>query len=310
MSIQKILIDTDPGQDIDDLLAILFALLRPELDVKAITTVTWPSDGRARLVKRLLRYMGRTSIPVSAGIETPLRPMSDEEIRRQRNFSQAMNHAAFAEPEDPTDAPNDLDAVGRIIRTVEENPGEIVLACLAPLTNIASALQRKPEIANKISYIAMMGGETTLNRIENNVVLDYIAADIVLSSKIPVYMGTWDVTRRFVLSQKDCDLFRESTSPLYQAIGKAIDLWHPAQSWKPGPVMYDIFPIIWSFDRSFYTTKPMPIKVETKGEVTCGMTVVRSNYPEINVSTDIRADALRQLYLDTVFGNMGDTDEN
>ena len=47
---QKILIDTDPGQEIDDLLAILFALQRPELDIKASTTVTMPSNKRARLV--------------------------------------------------------------------------------------------------------------------------------------------------------------------------------------------------------------------------------------------------------------------
>lgn len=105
-----------------------FALLRPELDVKAITTVTWPSDGRARLIKRLLRYMGRTSIPVSAGMDLPLRTMSEEERLSRHIFSKAMNHAAFAEPEDPADAPDDLDAAGRIIRTVEENPGEVVLA--------------------------------------------------------------------------------------------------------------------------------------------------------------------------------------
>jgi len=62
----RILIDTDPGQDIDDLLAILFALRRPELEVCAITTVTLPSDRRARLIKRLLRMLGRTGIPVAA----------------------------------------------------------------------------------------------------------------------------------------------------------------------------------------------------------------------------------------------------
>ena len=302
---QKILIDTDPGQDIDDLLAILFALLRPELDVKAITTVTWPSDGRARLVKRLLRYMGRTNIPVSPGMEAPLYAMSDDEILRQRDLRIAMNHAAFAEPEDPADAPDALNAVDLIIRTVEANPGEVALACLAPLTNIACALQRKPEIAKKIPYIAMMGGETTLNRTEHNVASDYIAADIVLTSGIPLYMGTWDVTRRFVLSQADCDLFRKSGSPLHQAIGKAIDLWQLLQSWKPGPVMYDIFPIIFSFDRSLYTSEPMSVKVETKGEVTCGMTVVGGNYPKTNVTTDINATAVRELYLETVFGATG-----
>ena len=299
---QKIIIDTDPGQDIDDLLALFFALRRPELDIKAITTVTLPSDKRARLVKRLLRYLDRTDIPVAAGMQLPLRQVSEAEVRNQYDFSCTMNHYAFAEPEDSRDEPGTENAVDLIIRTVEKNPGEVGLACIAPLTNIACALRKKPEIAGKIKYIAMMGGETALNRIEHNVAFDYIATDIVLTSGIPIFMGTWDVTRRFVLTQEDCDLFRKSPSPLCQALGRAIDLWHPVQNWKPGPVMYDMFPIIWSFDRSYYTTKPMSVRIETKGECTRGMTVVGGNVPGIEVTTDIRAAELRKLYLETVLG--------
>ena len=300
---QKILIDTDPGQDIDDLLAILFALQRPELDIKAITTVTMPSNKRARLVKRLLRYLDRTDIPVAAGMEFPLRQFSDEEIRNQRDPVHSMNHYAFAEPEDPRDEPGEQDAVDLIIRTVEKFPGEIGIACLAPLTNIACALRKNPGIAGKVKYIAMMGGETALNRAEHNVAFDYIAADVVLTSGIPIFMGTWDVTRRFVLSKSDCELFVKHPSPLCQAMGRAIELWHPAQSWKPGPVMYDVFPIVWSFDRSYYTTMPMSVRVETKGEFTRGMTVVSGNLPNIEVTTDMRASELRDLYLKTVLGS-------
>lgn len=297
---QKILIDTDPGQDIDDLLAIFFALLRPELDIKAITTVTLPSPKRARLVKRLLRYVGRTDIPVAAGMELPLRQLSDGEIREQHDFSRTMNHYSFAEPEDPLDEPGAEDAVDLIIRTVEENPGEVILACIAPLTNIACALRKKPDIASKIKSIAMMGGETALNRCEHNVVFDYVAADIVLSSGIPISMGTWDVTRRFALSKEDCEQFRQHTSPVCQALARAIDVWHPVQAWKPGPVMYDLFPLVWAFDRSYYTTQPMSVRVETGGNYTRGMTVIGGNATNIEVTTDIRADALRELYFQTV----------
>jgi len=297
---QKILIDTDPGQDIDDLLAIHFALLRPELDIKAITTVTMPVAKRARLVKRLLRYVGRADIPVAAGMELPLRKFSDEELCRQQDLARTMNHACFAEPEDPLDAPGDADAVDLIIRTVEENAGEIVLACIAPLTNIACALRKKPEIAGKIKYIAMMGGEITLNRHENNVAFDYIASEIVLTSGIPIFMGTWDVTRRFVLSKEDCELFRTHASPVCQALARAIEAWHPAQSWKPGPVMYDIFPMVWAFDRSYYTTTPMSVQVETAGHHTRGMTVKGGNATNIEVTTGIEAEAVRELYLQTV----------
>lgn len=297
---QKILIDTDPGQDIDDLLALTFALQRPELDVKAITTVTLPTDKRARLVKRLLRYLDRTDIPVAAGMQFPLRPLSEAELRGRHDLASTVNHYAFAEPEDPRDDPGEADAVDLIIRTVEKHPGEIGLACIGPLTNVACALRRKPEIAAKIQYIALMGGETALNRVEHNVGSDCVAADIVLTSGIPISMGTWDVTRRFVLSQDDCELFRRSRSPLCQALGRAIDLWHPAQSWKPGPVMYDLFPIVWSFDRTYYTVAPLCVRVETRGEVTRGMTVVCGDGAKIEVTTGIRAAELRELYLETV----------
>lgn len=299
---QKIIIDTDPGQDIDDLLAIWFALLRPELDVKGITAVTLPTDQRARMVRRLLRYLGRTDIPVAAGMQFPLRQLTAKEVLDQNDFARTMNHYAFAEPEDSRDQPGNEDAVDLIIRTVEAHPGEIALACIAPLTNIACALRRKPGIAGKIKFIAMMGGEVALNRMEHNVAFDYIAAEIVLTSGIPIHMGTWDVTRRFMLSTDDCDRFRKNPTPLCQAVGRAIDLWHPVQSWKPGPVMYDIFPLVHSFDRSYYATKPMGVRVETRGDVTRGMTVVCRDGPQIEVTTDIRSAELRELYLDTVLG--------
>ncbi len=297
---QKILIDTDPGQDIDDLLAIIFALKRPELDIKAITSATKPTIQRGRLVKRLLRYMDRTDIPVAAGTDLPLRTLSAEELKYQNDLKITMNHYAFAEPEDPADEPGTVDAADLIIDTVEKYPGEIALMCIAPLSNIACALRKKPDIAGKIKYIAMMGGELALNRIEHNVAFDYIAADIVINSGIKIYMGTWDVTRRFYLTMEECKAFHEHHAPVSKALGKAIDLWHPAQQWKPGPVMYDIFPIIWAFDRSHYTVKPMSVKVETKGEFTRGMTVQSGSNPNIEVTTDINADAVKALYLKTV----------
>ena len=297
---QKLIIDTDPGEDIDDLLALLFALRRPELDIRAITTVTLPAARRVRLVKRLLRHLDRTDIPVAAGMDLPLRAMSETELRAQSDFSRTLNHYAFAEPEDPRDEPGSLDAVDLIVRTVEANAGDIALACIGPLTNIACALRKNPGIASKIQYIAMMGGELALNRIEHNVVFDYTAADIVLNSGIPVIMGTWDVTRRFVLSMDDVALFRRSVAPVCQALAAAVDLWHPVQNWKPGPVMYDLFPMVWAMDRSLYTTASMKVRVETRGECTLGMTVARSDGVPVQVTTGIQAAAVRELYLKTV----------
>ncbi len=296
----RILIDTDPGQDIDDLLAILFALRRPELDVRAITTVTLPSDRRARLIKRLLRMLGRTGIPVAAGMDLPLRSVGAAELERQHDFTRTMNHEAFALPADPLDDPDSDDAVGTIIRTVEAHPGEVHLACIAPLTNIACALRRKPSIARMIPSILLMGGETALNRVEHNIAFDAIAADIVLGSGIPVCMGTWDVTRRFVLGAEDCARFAGSDRPECRALSAAIELWKPAQPWKPWPVMYDLFPMVHVFDSSFYSTQEMPVRVDLHRGPGFGMTVPGGDGPRIQVTTDVREGEVRRLYLDTV----------
>ena len=295
-----ILIDTDPGQDIDDLLAIHFALLREELDIKAITTVTWPSDQRGRLIKRLLRYLDRCDIPVAAGMNYPLRPMSEAQRQSQHNLENSMNHGCFALPEDDRDQVYDLDAAGLIIKTVEESAGEIVLCCIAPLTNIATALCRKPEIAGKIKAIAMMGGETALNRVEHNVAFDYNAAEIVFHCGVPIVMGTWDVTRRFVIPKDECEIFTQQDSPLHEALYESIQRFLPVQSWKPGPVMYDIFPFIWAMGLEYYTLKHQSVKIETCAEHARGMTLPCGNHTHIQVTTGINADAVKSLYFKTI----------
>ncbi|HEV7300091.1 MAG TPA: nucleoside hydrolase [Tepidisphaeraceae bacterium] len=299
---QKIFIDTDPGQDIDDLLAIWFALLRPELQVVGISTVTYPSDKRARLIKRLLRYLDRADVPVAAGQQFPLRPVSEDESRTLHDLSRAMNHYAFAEPEDTQDDPSDADGVDLIIRAVEQHPNEVVLCCIAPLTNIATALSRRPDIKGKIKRIALMGGETALNRREHNIAFDYVASRIVFESGIPISMGTWDVTRRFTLTMEECEQLGVRGSPLTKAMADAVRRWHPAQNWKPGPVMYDLFPIVWSFDQSLYKVVPMRVQVETAGEFTRGMTVATGGPPNADVTVDADAAALKAMYLETLRG--------
>lgn len=297
---QKILIDTDPGQDIDDLLAIWFALLRPELDVVAITTVTWPAARRARLIKRLLRYLGRSDIPIGIGLDYPLRHFSAHEIEQQQRPVHSMNHASFAEPEDPRDEPGAVDAVDLITRTIEESPGQVALACIAPLTNIAVALQRRPTLRQKIPFIALMGGELGLNRAEHNIAFDAVAADIVLRSGIPLFMGTWDLTRKFHLTTEDCAAIRARGTPLAIAMADAIATWHPAHAWKPGPVMYDLFPMVHAFDRSLYTLKTVKVAVELTNTRTHGYTVASSDGAEVQVTTDLDLPRLRELYLSTI----------
>ncbi|MCK6490687.1 MAG: nucleoside hydrolase [Planctomycetes bacterium] len=300
MAPQRLLIDTDPGQDIDDLLALHFALLRPELDIRAITTVTAPAAGRARLVRRLLRHLGRDGVPVAAGMELPLRDLDPAELAAQDDLARTMNHRCFAEPEDGRDAPADHDAAGLIIRTVEAHPGAVGIAAIAPLTNLATALRRRPSIAAQIPFVALMGGEVAQLRSEHNIASDPVAAQIVLSSGIPIRMGTWSVTRQVTLDDADCRRFADDARPLHRALAAAIAAWRPAQPWKPGPVMYDLFPLVWAFAPALYRLEAMRVSVAAGPGPAAGMTIPGAGHP-LEATTAVDAAAVKRLYLETVF---------
>ena len=295
---QKILIDTDAGDDVDDVLAIAFALLRPELDVRAITTVSPGTRRRAALLKRLLRLMQREDIPIAPGMELPLRPLAHDEIARLTQGPYVLNHAPEVPDEEETQ--DTEDAVSLIVRTVQEHAGEIALVTIGPLTNIACALRRRPEIARSIRWIASMGGEVHLPQPEHNLKWDANASSIVLGAGIPLFLGTWSVTRRFTLLPQDCELIKGHNTPLCQMLSECIDLWWPHKGSKPGPVMYDVAPLLWSFNRNYYPTEPMALGIETRGDIALGMTLRRSGPPNAEVSVDIRAEEIKALYLSTI----------
>ena len=89
----KIIIDTDIGDDIDDALAIAFAVLRPELEVEAITTVYGPTDLRLEIVSKLLHVLGRDDIPIAAGARYPIAETNDE-ARKKLDERVPNQHAA------------------------------------------------------------------------------------------------------------------------------------------------------------------------------------------------------------------------
>jgi inosine-uridine nucleoside N-ribohydrolase len=298
---QKILIDTDAGDDVDDVLAIAFALLRPELDIRAITTVSPGGRRRARLLRRLLHLAQREDIPVAPGMELPLRPLDDGELARLTQGAYVLNHAPATPGQEGTEDTQDTDdAVSLIIRTVQQHPGEVALVTIGPLTNIACALRRRPEIAGQIRWIACMGGEVHLPQPEHNLKWDANASSIVLSAGVPLFLGTWSVTRRFALLPEDCDLIKRHDTPLCRMLSECIDLWWPHKGGKPGPVMYDLAPLLWSFDRSYYPTEPMSVGIETRSEMAAGMTLRRPGPPNAHVSVDIRAEEIKALYLSTI----------
>ena len=145
-----------------------------------------------------------------------------------------------------------------------------------------------------------MGGEVDLDRKEHNICFDHNAADIVINSGIQIYMGTWGITRQFELSMEECSCLEAHGTELSRKMAEAIRLWKPVQNWKSGPVIYDIFPIIHSFDPNCYTCEQKSVEIITEGDDS-GKTVPRGNKKNIFVTTGIDAEKVKQMFMKTVF---------
>lgn len=303
MNPQNIIIDTDLGDDVDDILAIAFALLRPELAVRAITTVTFGTEKRSQIVAQLLQVMGRTDVPFAPGLNLPIESLSPERLAHITDLEGGyiLNHHPFVKRPETLPHPQE-DAITLMARTVEAHPEKVGIVAIGPLSNIAVFLRRYPELAPKLQFIAIMGGELELDRREHNLSWDATAAEIVFTAGVPLFVGTWNVTRRFVLTAEDCARIKNLGTPLGDALSECIELWWPHKGGKASPVMYDIAPIVWSFDRRFYPTEAMPVKVESRDENTSGTTVRGGAGPLVDVSIDILAQEVRQMWLDTICG--------
>ena len=271
----RVIIDTDPGYD--DALALLLAMISPELSVEAITAVAGngPIEVTLGNALRMVEIAGRTDIPVASGSKTPLfrQLVSGTEFHGE-------NGLAGAEFPPPKVKAVDLSAPELIRKVVRDHPGEVTLIPIGPHTNIASALLADPALASMIRGIVMMGGSlsggNTTPSAEFNVYVDPEAARIVFHSGIPITMVGLDVTDKVLLQPKHVRALEAGQTPVSQAAGKiarAVSEWYRQQGYVSGPIMHDSLAIAGFLDPALLRLEEFYIDIETSGDVTAGETV-------------------------------------
>ena len=253
-----VLLDTDIGDDIDDALALALILSSPEIALKGVTTVFGETKLRARLAAYLLHLYGRDDVPVAAGMGTPLQP-------RQR--PSGVPQAALLDDRIALSPLSTLSGPELIVQTALAHPGQLVLLCIGPLTNVAHALLLDYRIHATIRRIVMMGGTSRLPFPEWNVRSDAKATQMVLGSGIPITMLGYNVTTRCQL--RDCDLERlhSNDSPQTQFLSKLIAVWQRHRPrWHPRlPYLHDPLTVVALCRPEFFTFKEMTARVLTHG---------------------------------------------
>ncbi|MFJ5713046.1 nucleoside hydrolase [Neobacillus sp. NPDC093127] len=296
---EKIIIDTDIGDDIDDALAISLAVKSPEIDLIGVTTVWKDTAARARLAKSVLRMLGRGDIPVYIGCAQPLiGKVDDQEIPNQ--YSADMDFITVN---------TDMDAADYIIDTVMKSEGDISLVTIGALTNIALAIVKKPEIKNRIKRIVMMGGAYYFHYNEYNIECDPEAARIVFESGIPIKAVGLDVTLQCQLTKEDVERIEHPHSEITKFLSELIGRWTKINNYLP--ILHDPLAVCAVFDKELLEFKEERIVIETKGEFTRGATHNQTSYrwgntdpvnSNIWTAKNVDHEKFTKLFMDRVFG--------
>jgi len=297
MDRRKIIIDTDIGDDIDDALAIAFALNSPEVDLIGITTVFRNTDARAKIAVNLLNLAGR-NIPVYAGCGQPIVNREDV-LHIPCQFSDDMNRFTYNK---------DIHGVDYIINTVMESDGDITLVPIGPLTNIGMAILKCPELKTKLKEIVLMGGCFYSHFNEWNIFCDPEAARIVFESGISIKAIGLDVTLKCRLSENDLKIFDSSTSPVAKFLSELIRRWRNVT--KSLPILHDPLAVCTVFNDNIFEMQNEKIIVEIKGEHTRGTTFNKTGLnwsvsnkivdSHVKVAKDVDEEAFVKLFMERI----------
>ncbi|MBD8553667.1 nucleoside hydrolase [Rhizobium sp. CFBP 8762] len=276
---RKIIIDTDPGQD--DAAAIMMAFGSPdELDILGLTVVAGnvPLAMTERNARLLAELCGRPDIAIYAGADAPLkRPLVTAEHVHGKT---GLDGPDWPEPQMQL-APGH--AVDFIVETLKrEAPGTVTLCTLGPLTNIALAFQKAPEIVPLIREIVMMGGGffeggNITPTAEFNVFVDPEAADIVFRAGAPIVMMPLDVTHKVLTHKARVEKLRALGTKPAQAMVAMLQFFERFDAEKygsDGAPLHDPTVIAYLLRPDLFKGRRCNVEVEVTSPLTVGMTVV------------------------------------
>lgn len=284
---RKFIIDTDTASD--DAVALIMALRTPDVEVVAITTVYGNVEVEQATRNALYTSeLAGSDVPVYPGVHKPLlRPYENAHWFHGRDGLGNMNYPPAKR------APQTKHGVDALIDTINANPG-IELVTLGPLTNVALAISRAPEIIGKVSRCVVMGGSAwavgnVTPAAEYNIWCDPEAARIVFHSGLPIEMVGWELARfEANIMPDEMDMIRKFETELgnftLDSNRHALQAYYE-QSGDTGLGLCDPVAMAVALDPTIATRKSVHyVEVETQSELTRGMTLI----DQLGVSTDER----------------------
>ena len=316
--LQRVIIDTDPG--VDDAQAILFALRLRAFQIDAVTTVfgNCPVTTATRNARTLLELCMVDRVPIFTGAGVPLVRPPPEKYGKIVHGDNGFGDHPTPEPAYPLSPGN---AAVEMARLVADNPGEITILALGPLTNVAMAMRIEPTFVKRVKRIILMGGVVrgpgnvgpfaTAN-IRN----DPEAARIVFESGAgaDVTMVGQDVTRHVRIEPPLIKAIRDHDSSVARFIGEITRFYEQAygsddlEPHLKGFPVHDLLVMAYAVRPDLFKTERLVVKIETTGTVTLGMTVADFRHkpdgkPNVTVCTWANAQEILDWYRLVIIGS-------
>ena len=299
---RRVILDCDPGHD--DAMAILLAAASPAIRLEAITTVAGNQtlDKVSLNARRVCTVAGIRDVPIAAGRDRPLRraPVVAEEI----HGASGLDGVAWGEPSVPLDPRDGVDLIVEMAASVEE---PLTVVATGPLTNVAAALGRAPEVRDRVERISVMGGAIGLGNwtpsAEFNIYADPEAAEVVFASGIPITMVPLEVTHQALATDAVLARIAALDTPVAR-ISVAL-LRYFAETYErvfgfDAPAVHDPCAVAAVIEPGIVRTRHLNVAIDTASELSAGRTVcdvygTTGRSPNADVATELDVDRFWEL---------------
>ena len=282
----RLFLDVDTG--IDDAFALLYACAEAPDRLVGVSTVVGNVSlaSATRNTRAVLALAGRADLPVSPGAAVPLAPEPND--ARAVHGATGLGYASLPEPEE---AAHSLHAVDAIVAAARAHPGQLILVATGPLTNVALAVMRAPDLPRLVKRFAIMGGVyaergNVTPSAEFNIWHDPEAARIVFrafgGAGAPVTAVGLDVTRKTTIDGADLAALAAQVGETPRAGALMGFLEDSArfyfermerQTGRRFLILHDPLAVAVALDPTLTETRPVAVDVETSGRLTLGATV-------------------------------------
>jgi pyrimidine-specific ribonucleoside hydrolase len=284
---KKIILDCDPGHD--DAFAIMLAA--QHLDLRGISTI----GGNCSLehvttnALKILELIGRPDIPVCKGHSCPM--VAPLVTAPQFHGETGLDGPVLPEPKIQARPQHGVDFIIDTVRAEDD----ITLVATGPLTNVAAAINRAPDIVKRLREISLMGGSVTFGNwtpsAEFNIFVDPEAAYRVFNSGVHIKMSGLNMTRQCAITATELEDIKKIPTNTAKVAVELLRFFMNATDKSvnlPEADLHDACAVAWLIDPSLIKAAPMFITVELKGEFTRGMTVcdyrhLRSRIPAVDL---------------------------